>query len=114
MQGLHQNVLLLLMLVVTGVSVYIAIEMRKRLNKADTLIHSIESVTDNIVKKEDVDALKELIASTEPATVPERMPERMPERTPEADPADDEGSEIKIVQTTPKRRRVAKPADGGA
>lgn len=108
MQGLHQNVLLLLMLVVTGVSVYIAIEMRKRLNKADTLIHSIESVTDNIVKKEDVDALKELIASTEP------VPERMPERTPEADPADDEGSEIKIVQTTPKRRRVAKPADGGA
>ena len=108
MQGLHQNVLLLLMLIVTGVSVYIAIEMRKRLNKADTLIHSIESVTDNIVKKEDVDALKELIASTE------RMPERMPERTPEADPADDEGSEIKIVQTTPKRRRVAKPADGGA
>ena len=102
--------LLLLMLVVTGVSVYIAIEMRKRLNKADTLIHSIESVTDNIVKKEDVDALKELIASTEPVPVPERMPER----TPEADPADDEGSEIKIVQTTPKRRRVAKPADGGA
>lgn len=98
--------LLLLMLVVTGVSVYIAIEMRKRLNKADTLIHSIESVTDNIVKKEDVDALKELIASTEPVPVPVR--------TPEADPADDEGSEIKIVQTTPKRRRVAKPADGGA
>lgn len=104
--------LLLLMLVVTGVSVYIAIEMRKRLNKADTLIHSIESVTDNIVRKEDVEALKELIASTEPATVPERMPEPVPERTP--DPADDEGSEIKIVQTTPKRRRVAKPADGGA
>lgn len=110
MQGLHQNVLLLLMLIVTGVSVYIAIEMRKRLNKADTLIHSIESVTDNIVKKEDVDALKELIASNEP----DPMPERMPERTPEPDPADDEGSEIKIVQTTPKRRRVAKPADGGA
>lgn len=110
MQGLHQNVLLLLMLVVTGVSVYIAIEMRKRLNKADTLIHSIESVTDNIVKKEDVEALKELIASTEPATVPERMPDPVPE----PDPADDEGSEIKIVQTTPKRRRVAKPADGGA
>lgn len=110
MQGLHQNVLLLLMLIVTGVSVYIAIEMRKRLNKADTLIHSIESVTDNIVKKEDVDALKELIASNEPDPVPERMPER----TPEPDPADDEGSEIKIVQTTPKRRRVAKPADGGA
>ena len=100
--------LLLLMLVVTGVSVYIAIEMRKRLNKADTLIHSIESVTDNIVKKEDVDALKELIASTEPERMPEPVPERMP------DPADDEGSEIKIVQTTPKRRRVAKPADGGA
>lgn len=110
MQGLHQNVLLLLMLIVTGVSVYIAIEMRKRLNKADTLIHSIESVTDNIVKKEDVDALKELIESNEP----DPMPERMPERTPEPDPADDEGSEIKIVQTTPKRRRVAKPADGGA
>ena len=110
MQGLHQNVLLLLMLVVTGVSVYIAIEMRKRLNKADTLIHSIESVTDNIVKKEDVEALKELIASTEP----ERMPEPVPEPVPEPDPADDEGSEIKIVQTTPKRRRVAKPADGGA
>lgn len=108
MQGLHQNVLLLLMLVVTGVSVYIAIEMRKRLNKADTLIHSIESVTDNIVKKEDVDALKELIASTEPERMPDPVPERMP------DPADDEGSEIKIVQTTPKRRRVAKPADGGA
>ena len=102
--------LLLLMLVVTGVSVYIAIEMRKRLNKADTLIHSIESVTDNIVKKEDVEALKELIASTEP----ERMPEPVPEPVPEPDPADDEGSEIKIVQTTPKRRRVAKPADGGA
>lgn len=102
--------LLLLMLIVTGVSVYIAIEMRKRLNKADTLIHSIESVTDNIVKKEDVDALKELIESNEP----DPMPERMPERTPEPDPADDEGSEIKIVQTTPKRRRVAKPADGGA
>ena len=100
--------LLLLMLVVTGVSVYIAIEMRKRLNKADTLIHSIESVTDNIVKKEDVDALKELIASTEPERMPDPVPERMP------DPADDEGSEIKIVQTTPKRRRVAKPADGGA
>ena len=100
--------LLLLMLVVTGVSVYIAIEMRKRLNKADTLIHSIESVTDNIVKKEDVEALKELIASTEPERMPEPVPERMP------DPADDEGSEIKIVQTTPKRRRVAKPADGGA
>lgn len=102
--------LLLLMLVVTGVSVYIAIEMRKRLNKADTLIHSIESVTDNIVRKEDVEALKELIASTEP----ERMPDPVPERMPEPDPADDEGSEIKIVQTTPKRRRVAKPADGGA
>ena len=110
MQGLHQNVLLLLMLVVTGVSVYIAIEMRKRLNKADTLIHSIESVTDNIVRKEDVEALKELIASTEP----ERMPDPVPEPVPEPDPADDEGSEIKIVQTTPKRRRVAKPADGGA
>lgn len=108
MQGLHQNVLLLLMLVVTGVSVYIAIEMRKRLNKADTLIHSIESVTDNIVRKEDVEALKELIASTEPVSEP------VPEPVPEPDPADDEGSEIKIVQTTPKRRRVAKPADGGA
>ena len=56
--------LLLLMLIVTGVTVYIAIEMRKRLNKADTLIHSIESVTNNIVK-EDVDALKELMEQDE-------------------------------------------------
>ena len=95
MQGLHQNMLLLLMLIVTGVTVYIAIEMRKRLNKADTLIHSIESVTNNIVKKEDVDALKELMEQ-------------------DVKEPEDEGSEIKIVQNTPKRRRVAKSADGDA
>lgn len=102
MQSVHQNVLLLLMIIVTGVSVYIAIEMRKRLNKADSLIHSIESVTDNIVRKEDVDALKDLIMQ-------EDQPEGS-EMTQTSDKEYDE-SEIKIVQTTPKRRRVTKSSD---
>ena len=104
MQGRHQNVLLLLMLVVTGVSVYIAMEMRKRLNKADALIHSIESVTDNIVRKEDVDALKDLLTHE-----PEPEPAPQESEAEAAEPAG-EDSEIKIVQTTPKRRRLNKAA----
>lgn len=108
MQGLHQNVLLLLMLIVTGVSVYIAMEMRKRLNKADALIHSIESVTDNIVRKEDVDALKDLFThDSEPGAAPEE-PEA--EATGPQQPPAGEDSEIKIVQTIPKRRRLNKAA----
>ena len=93
MQSLHQNALLLLMLVVTGVSVYVAMEMRKRLNRADALIHSIESVTKNVVTKQDVDALKDLVA---PAA--SRAPEEQAPVT--AEPA------IKIVQSRPRKRKA--------
>ena len=87
--SLHQNVLLLLMLVVTGVSVYVAIEMRKRLNRADALIHSIESVTQNVVTKKDVEGLKALVS---------------PAR--EADDGAVGEPDIKIVQPRSRKRKA--------
>ena len=97
MQGVHSNVLLLLMLVVTGVSVYIAIEMRKRLNHADELINSIESVTENIVRKEDVDELKSLLVEDEP---------REEAETEAVASTSNESTDIKIIASKPKKRRI--------
>lgn len=97
MQSLHQNALLLLMLVVTGVSVYVAMEMRKRLNRADALIHSIESVTKNVVTKQDVDALKALVA-------PARSEQQ--DAAPPAEPPATAEPAIKIVQSRPKKRKA--------
>lgn len=93
MQSLHQNVLLLLMLVVTGVSVYIAIEMRKRLNRADVLIHSIESVTRNVVTKQDVEELVGLVTPPSPTV-------SVSDDTP-----------IKIVQPRSRKRKGAADDD---
>lgn len=91
MQSLHQNALLLLMLVVTGVSVYVAIELRKRLNKADALMHSIDSVTKNAVTQKEVDALRALV---------ETPPEPDPPASAATDPP------IKIVQSRPRKRKA--------
>lgn len=59
MQSIHQNALLLLMLTVTGISVYLAIELRKRMNRADTLINSIECIANDLTVKSKITELPE-------------------------------------------------------
>jgi hypothetical protein len=97
-QNLHQNALLLLMLTVTGISVYLAIEMRKRMNRADKLINSIEGVTQNIVTQEDIAALCDLVGGKQ---VSSQVPEAL---------SDDQAA-IKIVQPKAKKRKQKNAED---
>ena len=55
------QIMLLLMIVICGMMVYIAMELRKRLEKADALMQQIEVCADNIVQKEDFDQLNQIL-----------------------------------------------------
>ena len=68
------QIMLLLMIVICGMMVYIAMEMRKRLEKADALMQQIEVCADNIVQKDDFDQLNKTLSARPIKKEPESIP----------------------------------------
>lgn len=90
----QQHVMLIAIVLICGVNIYIAIQMKKRMDKADALLSDMAQVSETSL---DLNRLATAIKSEPPPPPPPTPP-----------PSTTTDSEITVVRTLPPKKRAKK------